>query len=183
MNHWRTYEQRLSEYWIQYGAKVENALGRFFQYLPQTDLTLITLKGHLLIEESINELFQRLLKAPTALEDARLSFFQQVCLAQAIMDDIGGHPGFWRSIKRLNSIRNKYAHKVDPSNIQQEISYFINEVFEAAGKNHEEIEKELKIKGIEQLLRVGIISVFLGIRALIDGLDAAKSYPVIKNNS
>lgn len=177
MDHWKTYDEKMAEYWVQYKNKAENAFGRFFQYFPQKDATLITLKGHLLIEESLNDLFQRIFKLPSAIENARLSFFQKTCIAQAILNDIEGHQSFWSSIKRLNSIRNKYAHKVNPENIQHEICKFIKEVFEAPGKDNLVIDKELEIVGIEKMLSFSILSLFVGFRALIDGIDAAKLYP------
>jgi len=183
MNHWPTYEQRLAKYWAEYKGKAVTAMGRLFQYLPKSDLTLIVLKGHLLVEESLNELFLRLLKSPTAIDDARLTFFQKVCVAQAIMDDVGGHPHFWRSLKRLNAIRNKFAHKLDPSDTRQEISAFIDDVFEAGGKTSKEIRAEIGLEGDELLVKIGMISVFVGVRALIDGLDAAKHYPLDINHS
>ena len=114
MNQWTTYEQRIAEYWAEYKEKTENAMSRLFQYLPKSDLTLIILKGHLLFEESLNELFKKLLKSPTSVDDARLTFFQKVCVAQAIMDNVEKHPHFWRSLKRLNALRNKFAYRLDP---------------------------------------------------------------------
>jgi hypothetical protein len=177
MDHRKTYEDNIADYWAQYKEKIENTYGRFFQYLPKKDATLITLKGHLLIEESLNELLQRLLKLPSAIEDARLSFFQKVCIAQAIVDDVKGIPGFWSSIKRLNSIRNRYAHKVNPENIQDEIFTFIKEVLKAVGMDNLEIDKRLKKVGIEKMLSESISALFVGVRAAIDGIDAAKLYP------
>ena len=76
MNQWPIYEQKLAEYWVAYKEKTQSVMGRFFQYLPKSDLTLIVLKGHLLLEESLNELFLRLLKLPSATDDARLTFIQ-----------------------------------------------------------------------------------------------------------
>ena len=178
MNQWPTYEQKLAEYWAAYKDKTQSVMIRFFRYLPKSDLTLIVLKGHLLLEESLNELFLRILKLPSAIDDARLTFFQKVCVAQAIMDDVGGHPHFWRSLKRLNAIRNKFAHKLDPSDIQQEVSVFMEDVFEAGGKPSKEVRDEIGANKVELLLKIGIMSVFVGVRALIDGLDAAKYYPM-----
>ena len=51
-----------------------------------------------------------------------------------------------------------------------------SKVFEAAGKDNLEIDKELKMVGMEKMLSFGIFSFFIGVRALIDGIDAAKFY-------
>lgn len=177
---WNTYESRLSEYWKQYEEKTRTVVTRFFDHFPKGDMALIALKGHLLIEEAINDLLSRLVKVPAALEKARLSFYQKVCIAQSITDDVQGDPFFWRSVIRVNTIRNKYAHKVEPADINEEISHFLHEIFQASGRKREEVLSEIETRGMEALLKDGLICVFFGIRGVIDGLDAVKSYPTSK---
>ncbi|MGT2442206.1 hypothetical protein ACU4I5_05775 [Ensifer adhaerens] len=86
--------------------------GRFMHLMPHgRDLTLVILKGHLLIEEQVRHLVRAQLKKPEALDDAQLDCHQAICLAEALCpqsDDL------WKSVRKLNKIRNDIAHKVIP---------------------------------------------------------------------
>ena len=60
------------------------AFRRFLGKLPHgKDVELVILKAHLLIEEQIRQIVDERLKTPAALRDARLTFHQAFCLAQA----------------------------------------------------------------------------------------------------
>src|SRR5688572_17947526 len=51
---------------------------RFRRLMPKTtDLTLLVLKGHLLIEEELQAFLEMSVKEPKALDDARLTFIQK----------------------------------------------------------------------------------------------------------
>jgi hypothetical protein len=50
-----------------------------------TDLSLLILKGHLLVEEQIDRLITRMCEAPKFLDEARLTFFQKFCLTLALV--------------------------------------------------------------------------------------------------
>jgi hypothetical protein len=59
---------------------------RFRRHFPRrsNDFTLVVLKGHLLLEESVNRLLAALLSEPEAIEGANLRFYQKLCLIQAL---------------------------------------------------------------------------------------------------
>lgn len=67
------------------GMKVDLApLVRFMKYLPKDgDEDLALLKCHLLVEEMLTKLIERNLSHPEHLIDARLGFFQKMCIARA----------------------------------------------------------------------------------------------------
>ncbi len=58
---------------------------RYMRILPPTtDLTLLVLKGHLLIEEQLNLFLETELKHYSILKDARLTFLQKLKIVQSM---------------------------------------------------------------------------------------------------
>ena len=87
--------------------------GRYKRLIPRTtDLGLLILKGHLLVEEQLDAFVEANCERPSDLKDARLTFHQKMRLCQAL----GGWPKddpLWRFVVQLNSVRNKLAHNLD----------------------------------------------------------------------
>ena len=48
------------------------------------DPTVVILRGHLLMEELLDAIIHASLKNPVAIRDARLTFFQKLCIVQGI---------------------------------------------------------------------------------------------------
>ena len=71
----------------------------FLRHFPRTDdTTLIILKGHLLLEEEINNLLQEMLPNPQALDGLQINFFIKTQFARALikneaLDDLLGRGG------------------------------------------------------------------------------------------
>ena len=66
-----------------------DAFRRFLKLLPHgQDLALVILKGHLLIEEQIKPIISERVKKPEALSDARLTYYQYICIAEAFLPKI-----------------------------------------------------------------------------------------------
>jgi hypothetical protein len=86
--------------------------------MPDTDdVTLIVLKGHLLVEEMLGRLAEIVLPHPQYLSDANLMFHKLACVVRAAVpqrsDDVA-----WDLILSLNSLRNDLAHKLESSRRQ-----------------------------------------------------------------
>jgi hypothetical protein len=64
-----------------------NDFDRFWRHFPRRseDVALVVLKGHLLLEESVNSLLASLLLFPEAIEGANLRFHQKLCLIEALL--------------------------------------------------------------------------------------------------
>jgi len=63
---------------------------RMRRLLPRsTDLVVIVLKGHLLIEERLEAIMQEQVQHPASLKKAELSFYQKLCMCRALL---GGTP-------------------------------------------------------------------------------------------
>ena len=87
---------------------------RYDEHMPETDdLTLVVLKGHLLIEELLVELGHLALPHAEYLDADRLSFHQLACVVRASVPR-ESDPA-WELILSLNSLRNDLAHNLESS--------------------------------------------------------------------
>jgi hypothetical protein len=81
--------------------------------MPSTDdLTLIVLKGHLLVEEVLLDLANCAFPHPQYLRDANLSFHKLACVVRAFIPEQFDSPA-WRLIFLLNALRNDLAHNLE----------------------------------------------------------------------
>ena len=104
-----------------------DAARRFFTLLPRDqDLTLVILKGHLLIEEQVRQIIDKRVKKPDALRDANFDCYQAICLAESFFSEKEEY--IWKAFKKLNRIRNELAHKTEPVGVDDRIDDFVNSV-------------------------------------------------------
>lgn len=89
------------------------------------DVTLIVIKGHLVVERCLFEILQKNMHNHKYLEDARLSFAQLLNLVQAI-SKMPPHENTFNDIKRLNRLRNHLAHNLPNENTDKLIDEFID---------------------------------------------------------
>jgi hypothetical protein len=99
---------------------------RFVAHLPGTpDLALITLKGHLLIEEILDDIIALHCRQPAVLADANIKFFVKSRFAQALVGD-SVPDDLWPMIEALNSLRNDLAHKLESPKLESRVAKFIS---------------------------------------------------------
>jgi hypothetical protein len=105
------------------------SIGYFFLHMPKldSDLAVVVLKGHLLIEQKIREFISERMLSPEALNDARLSSYQAFCLAEALTLPNAEPKSLWSILRKLNTLRNKLAHNVDPPGIQERVEEIISQ--------------------------------------------------------
>lgn len=85
---------------------------RFREELDQVDELVHTLlKGHLLIEEVLSSILEKLAFHPQHLTEARLTFKQKVVLCRSLCLD-QDQCGTWELILAINSLRNELAHRL-----------------------------------------------------------------------
>ena len=72
---------------------------------------LVVLKGHLLIEESLNNIIENFIYHPDKLKNANLSFYQKIHIAKS-MSIAQENNTMWQLIEKLNSLRNDFAHNL-----------------------------------------------------------------------
>tara|TARA_R110000782_G_scaffold239414_1_gene325844 strand:- start:867 stop:1442 length:576 start_codon:yes stop_codon:yes gene_type:complete len=83
------------------------------RHIPQDgDPVLLVLKGQLLIEEQVRAFIAERLLTPGAIDDARLTSHQAICLAQSMTLPNDEPDHLWGVCKRINSLRNKVAHRL-----------------------------------------------------------------------
>ncbi len=109
-------------------SQVKDHLLYYFDNMPNVDDKMISLlKGHLLIEEKLIALVKLNSEKPKALDEARFSFKQTLSLAKALYW-YQNSDWLWDGINKLNKIRNKLAHNLNPKDLDNEISLFIKSV-------------------------------------------------------
>lgn len=114
-----------------------DSLERFLRHMPKSDdLTLVVLKGHLLVEEEINETLVSRLREPKVLFAARLSFSQRLAVLKALSGSDKDQPFRFTAIEHLNTLRNQLAHNLEPRELEKRVKTFLAEL-EAPGKEKE----------------------------------------------
>jgi len=89
-------------------------LEKFLDHFPANgDRDLQILKGHLLVEEWLQDILHLQLCYPNALtgpKGAKIECHQLICLVEAITPHSQGMPWVWVAAKKLNTLRNDLAH-------------------------------------------------------------------------
>jgi hypothetical protein len=118
----------------------------FERHFPKrsNDLTLVVLKGHLLLEQGINRLLTALLRFPEEIERANLHFYQKLCLIRALnpiqlsvgaadlLRAAGGDPkavgatDLLDVVEKLNTLRNRLAHHLDHPEIELRVKEILS---------------------------------------------------------
>lgn len=121
-------EERCREF-EQMPKEERESMNYFLQHMPygESDLTLIVLKGHLLIEQKIREFIRERMLTPTALDMARLNAHQAICLAEALTLPNEEPKNLWSVIRKVNSLRNQLAHKLEPQDIERRVKEIEND--------------------------------------------------------
>ncbi|WP_152613289.1 hypothetical protein [Inquilinus limosus] len=106
---------------------------RYMSLLPNSDdVVLVTLKGHLIIEEILFAIAAVHFADPIWLQKARLRFAQLVPLVRGLIhvpipDEI------WEMALKINSLRNSIAHNLEPKDISSQIKQLIATVKDKDG--------------------------------------------------
>lgn len=97
---------------------------RFKEHLPETDdFALLTLKGHLLVEEILDVLIKSYCSEPQHLDNVEIRFFVKAKIARAL---VGGlfPESMWLMIEALNTVRNDLAHNLESGKLKEKIQKF-----------------------------------------------------------
>ena len=128
---------------------------KLLELLPKTDdLTLITLKGHLIVEEALNTLVKSHCNYPGYIIKARLSFAQLSSLSKALIS-MPIHEQVFPVIDKLNKLRNNLAHNIT-SNKADQLAKELVGIIKIEGADH--LKHELSIAAQVRLVIVYILS-------------------------
>ncbi len=131
------------------------------------DPTIIILRGHLLIEELFDYIIFDYLKNPSAIDDARFTFFQKMRLVQGIF---GYRDEFtWRPIEALNRLRNQIGHTLPNEQFINQIDVVLKIFFK---EDFDDIPKDIYSKS--KALRQGITMHCAFLSGMIDGRAISK---------
>lgn len=98
-------------------------ISRYDKHIPQTDdLSLIVLKGHLLVEEMLTGLAELVLPNSRFLAEARLSFHQLTCVVKSAVR-LRAEDKCWELILSLNQIRNELSHSLEPPKLNARLAH------------------------------------------------------------
>ena len=119
-----------------------DTLERFIKHLPLngTDRVVVVLKGHLLVEELLREYVNNHFENAEILKDARLTFHQYLCLSRGFSVDESNEK-LWTSIEKLNTLRNKLAHSLEPKDIETKCQEFV-ELLSSFAPNTEYLDSD-----------------------------------------
>ena len=108
-------------------------MGRILSHIPEgADYSLAVLKGHLIVEEELNNALSSKVSRPEDVEKARLSFKQLMLVTKAhywAEDD----SWCWAALNRLNKIRNSLSHNLEPDNFEDDLLKFVELVEQHQG--------------------------------------------------
>jgi len=126
----------------------DRALIRFKRHMPRSnDLTLIILKGHLLIEQEMNDILDSNLTESKALLNARLTFNHRLAIIKAIYGSFKRSKFPYNNIEKLNTLRNQLVHNLEPKNLEENVLAFVQEVEGHESKaKFSEMKLEIRLK-------------------------------------
>jgi hypothetical protein len=112
---------------FQPDAELEASIERHKGHLPDgQDLTLLVLKGHLLVEAGLDDLIQAACPEPQQILGGRpLAFRLKMRIARALTGHVV-YPGLWPMIDALNTLRNDLAHRLESPVLTKKIVEFMN---------------------------------------------------------
>jgi len=95
---------------------------RYDKHMPDTDdLSLIVLKGHLLIEEMLIDIRDKLLPHAEYLKPVNLKFNQLLHVIRSAIESKHDHKS-WDLIVEFNKLRNNLAHNLEPPKLKNLLS-------------------------------------------------------------
>lgn len=98
---------------------------KLLEHLPKKgDETLTVLKGHLLLETLLNDFIEHgSFKKESKLSKERIEFSHKINICEAFA--IVNNDHLFNGLRKLNSIRNKYSHNLEPKGIEDKTADFI----------------------------------------------------------
>ena len=108
------------------------SMNHFLHHMPSndSDITLIVIKAHLLIEQIIREFVSERMLNPSALTHAKLNFNQVALLAEALILPNDEPKRMWSVIRKLNTLRNAFAHNLSPPKAEKIMKEIIDDAAE-----------------------------------------------------
>ena len=109
---------------------------QYFKHLKnKKDFDLIILKGHLIVEERINEVLEKKLKpnlwGKVKKDPVKFSFPIKLVLLQIVVNFDNTFDHFFEAVEKLNSLRNKMAHNIEYPELEERTKQVLNLMYNA----------------------------------------------------
>ena len=88
------------------------------------DEALSVIKAHLVAESLLYQIIEKFVPNPSSLNEARLSFPQLLSVVQAFRH-IPRERWIWNSLRKLNTLRNEYAHRLSSEKLDNRRKDFV----------------------------------------------------------
>lgn len=117
-------------------ALIETSKNRHDRYAThlskENDIVTTILKGHLFVEELLEDIIYFHCRDPQPLKDTQLTFSMKLKLANALfgshIPDIKLPNNIWKVITSLNKLRNEIAHKIDSPKLNAKTKDFLESI-------------------------------------------------------
>lgn len=87
--------------------------------------SLVILKGHLLIEESLNFIIENFVHHSEFMNNARLTFYQKLYIARS-MSLSEQDNSMWLIIEKINTLRNDFSHRLESDKREAKIQIIVS---------------------------------------------------------
>jgi hypothetical protein len=87
--------------------------------------SLVVLKGHLLIEESLNFIIENFVHHSDFINKANLSFYQKLNIARS-MSLSEEENSMWLLIEKINTLRNDFSHRLESDKRESKIQVIVS---------------------------------------------------------
>jgi len=148
---------------------------KHFSDLP-AELSLIVLKGHLLVERSLTSIISHYAQPKADVASLRLGFTHKVKLAKCLVPSFLIPQQLWSFVDLLNQVRNDLAHNLEPKNLDKRFES-LRTMF-ATQRQIFDVEDlptdEAKLKKLIELW-LGVLD---PIDALIHAIEKSKRYDI-----
>lgn len=124
---------------LTFGNNMTGFRKKYIEMVPESsDLTIIVLKGHLVIEELLCNIIRSHCEDYDAVVEARLTFYQKACIAKGLMSSVS--TVCFPSVFFINTLRNDLAHNLESSKRDHLIEKYVSESKSLFGESYNETE-------------------------------------------
>jgi len=149
----------------------EVVIQMFNKHMPRSkDITMIILKGHLLVEQALTDILDTELPYSKALDDAKMSFSNRLAVVKSIYGTDTSFP--YGLIENLNSLRNQLVHNLEPKDMESKLDDFIIRTKQSKVRLLSEYEQ----LEISDRLKLAIISILAFVCGMKEGRSAVRRW-------
>ena len=109
------------------GISEAEAITRLKKHLPKSnDLTLIILKGHLIVEQELNDILD--LDLCDSKQLLNFTFSNRLAVVKSVLGMSDDLKPLYSYIENLNSLRNQLVHNLEPHDLENKVKVFVRNI-------------------------------------------------------